>query len=69
MIVSRLPNRYTGECSGHFRHLYVMYWSVNASVCQSVKDFIHEYRINWKLKLSASANNVARAAMSFCKMT
>ena len=42
VMIKRLPNRLIDECSGNFRYLCVVYWFVNASVHQNVKDFVHK---------------------------
>ena len=52
MIVRRLQNRFTGEFSGYFRCLFVVYWFVNAFGHQNVNDFVNTkiciYRFFWQ---------------------
>ena len=41
VMIKRLPNRFTGECSGYLC-VYIGLWIHNHFVHQNVKDFIHK---------------------------
>ena len=43
VMVRRLPERFTGECSQYFRCLCVLYRFVNAFVHQNMKGFVHKH--------------------------
>ena len=76
VMVRRLPNRFIGECSGYFRHLYMVNSFVNAFVHQNVEDFIHKLHkyaftdsFGNHLTITFSFGNLAIWQMSFRKKT